>query len=288
MDIHYFPLVLRSPFRSIRLSDAASLFRFDVPRIRHLVGLKHLTIGNEGAITSMQHLPNSAWSTWWSYLRSNDPTHNVRLRWSNFVLAASSREEAVRVAFALKLLAESFSGPYVGFSANGNSIQYLVFRPWHGSQPLTLGRSETAQLRALLKAVSKFRDKARLETIIELYRYAESADVLPRSHRFLQLAIILEMLFLPKQKQELRYRFHLRMAKWFSHVFNDDIKTVATQSLRIYDLRSAIAHQGVAKISDAEMTNVKDYTRRALRRYLIDPTAFADAYLDDLCLGTWQ
>ncbi|MBI5556324.1 MAG: hypothetical protein HY885_01650 [Deltaproteobacteria bacterium] len=284
MPIHYFPLTIASTKKSIRLADSISRLRVDSARVRKLIGIREVTLSGTGLVSSISYKKNAAWNTWCIYLRGNLLSHNIRIQQTNFVLATSTQDDAILVSFAIKLMTGTLSGPYIGFSEDQNSIQFLHFRPYWGGHFLKLEQSEINCLRKLLAALLKFKEKAILTTIIELYRYAESADVSSRSLRFLQLAIILEMLFLPSQQAELSYRFQLRVAKWFNRFYKDDVRVIADKAKSIYDMRSKIAHHGQARISDNDMNCVRDFTRRALRKYVVDPSTFSDSYLNDLCL----
>lgn len=284
MATHYFPLTIASTKKSIKLTDSIFLLRFDHPRVRNLIGIQDITLEDTGHISAISYKTSSVWPRWWIHLRSHNPSHNIRNQFCNFVLATSTREEAILVAFALKLLDGTLSGPFIGFSDDGDSVQFLKHRPWWGKGFLKLENPEIRSLRKLLTALSVFTDKAKLETIIEIYRYAESADVPTASLRFLQLAMILEMLFLPGKASELNYRFQLRLAKWFHRFCKENPKTIATAAAKIYDIRSKIAHGGVAKVSDEDMNFIREITRRALRYFVIDPSKFSDSFFTSLCL----
>lgn len=273
--------------KSIRLSDSAHLIRVDNPRVRDLIGIRHIVLSDSGHINEIGYRDNAPWYIWSTYLRGHDPTHNIRVQQTNFVLSVAARQEAVLVAFAMKLLAGTLSGPYVGFSDINKSpfsIQFLNHSPYWGGSFLVLGRKEVSMLRTLLAALNNAAIRGKLETIIEMYRYAESATVPSVSLRFLELAVILEMLFLPTQDRELSYRFQLRIAKWFRRHYRKDVMTVAAQAKRIYKLRSDIAHAGIAKVNDEDMNSVRGLARMALRKFVLDRSIFTDTYLDELCL----
>jgi hypothetical protein len=206
---------------------------------------------------------------------------------NNFVLSTSTRREAEIVAFAMKLLGGTLSGPYVGFSDFAHfpsSVQFLIFNPYWGGRALVLGRQEILRLRKLLTALHGAPYNGKLETIIEKYRYAESADVPSINLRILELAVILEMLFLPTADRELAYRFQLRIAKWFKRHCGEDVVSTASKAKRIYKLRSDIAHSGTAKAGDADLEDVRLLARAALQKFVVDSSKFTDKYLDDLCL----
>jgi hypothetical protein len=100
----------------------------------------------------------------------------------------------------------------------------------------------------------------------------------------MELAVILEMLFLPTADRELSYRFQLRIAKWFNRHYRTDISSVAGTAKRIYKLRSDIAHSGAAKIGADDLADIRNLTRMALRKFVLDASSFTDRYLDELCL----
>lgn len=282
----YFPILIESTKKSIKLSDSAHFIRVDNPRVRNLIGIQHVVLSDSGHIREIGYRDDAPWYIWATYLlQGGNSPYNIRQ--NNFVLSVATRQEAVLVAFAMKLIAGTLSGPYVGFSDIKNppfSIQFLNLSPYWGGDILVLGRKEISMLRTLLVALSSPSPGAKLETIIEKYRYAESKTVPSRSLRFLELAVILEMLFLPTADKELSYRFQLRIAKWFKRHHREDILDVAAKAKRIYKLRSDIAHSGTAKISDEDMSTVRDLTRMALRKFVLDRSIFTDTYLDELCL----
>jgi len=139
-------------------------------------------------------------------------------------------------------------------------------------------------LRMLLSALNSLAADRKLDTVIEKYRYAESASGPSRALRFLELAVILEMLFLPRQSTELSYRFQLRVAKWFHRHYREDTRQVATQAKRIYTIRSDIAHKGTATISEDDMKSISRLTRMALHKFVLERRLFEDEYLSELCL----
>lgn len=284
MTVHYFPLAIESTKKQIKLTDSIHLLRFDLPHVRRLIGIQDVALSSNGSLSAISYGANTTWPMWSTYLRDNNPSHKIWVQLSNFVLATATQDQAILVAFAMKLLASSLSGPFVGFSADGKSVQFLRFRPWWGKHFLKLEHAEICLLRKLLAALLHFPDKRKLTTIVELFRYAESADVPSPSQRFLQLAIILELLFLPKKTSELSYRFQLRVAKWFHRFYKDDLREVADQAANIYRIRSTIAHEGVGRVSDHDMSCVRDLTRRALQQFVVDPMIFSDSSLNDLCL----
>lgn len=283
----YFPLTIESTRKSIKLGDSAHLIRLDHPHMRSLIGITHILLGELGHIQEIGYRDNAPWYIWTAHLRTNHPTHDIHLQLTNFALSVPDRSTAVLVAFAMKLLAGTRSGPYVGFSDIRTlpfSIVNLNICPYWGGSPLVLGLKEITVLKMLLLALSSSGQTGKLGTLIEKYRYAESAGPPSISLRFMELAVVLEMLFLPSQATELSYRFQLRVAKWFSRHFREDVGNVAAEAKRIYKLRSEIAHKGVAIVSEEAMASVRRLTRKALHKFVLNPSIFTDRYLDELCL----
>lgn len=287
MNTLYFPLVVASGRKSIKLSSSARLIRFDNRTVANLVGVRHIVLSDTGLIREIGFRDDAQWYAWAQHMYPPMRFAPFNVYKLNFVLSVATREEAVNVAFAMKLLAGTLSGPYIGFSdfrQLPSTVQFLNISPYWGGSFISLGTRDISLLRTLLAALNAHPKGGKMETIIEKYRYAESADVPSQSLRFLELAVILEMLFLPTADRELAYRFQLRVAKWFNRHYGDDIEDIATTAKRIYKLRSDIAHSGTGKISDKDLIDARHITRMALRSFVLDASIFTDKYLDELCL----
>jgi hypothetical protein len=149
-----------------------------------------------------------------------------------------------------------------------------------------LGRAEIKILRTLVEQLERSHGDKRLDMVIEKFCYAESAGVPSTALRFLELSVVLEMLFLPKKAtSEISYRFQLRVAKWFSRHYREDVRVVADHAKRIYTLRSNIAHTGIAEVTNEDMNTIRWIARMALRKSVLKSSLFDDKYLDELCLA---
>lgn len=288
MKTLYFPLTVGAKRKSIKLSDSASLIRIDVPHIKELIGVRHVELDASGYIAEISHRDEAPWYIWTRYLGRGHPIlDNILLDLTNFVLAVENRREALLVAFAMKLIAGTRSGPYIGFSdprCSPFSVVYLPFSPHRSDCFLALDSKKISLLRKLLAALNEAPGGGKLDTLIEKYCYAESAGVPSTSLRFLELAVILEMIFLPKANAELSYRFQLRVAKWFRRHQGEDVLAFVAKAKRIYTLRSHVAHSGTAKISGNDMDDIRHITRTALRAFVLDASMFEDRRLEELCL----
>jgi hypothetical protein len=115
------------------------------------------------------------------------------------------------------------------------------------------------------------------------YLYATSFG-LGNESRFLEMAIILEMLLLPKNQQELSYRFSLRMANLAAAHLGENKQDAFTTAKHIYRIRSNLVHSGHDKDVEGIFPRALDYARQLLRLYLDSRDTFMDEALDKLCL----
>lgn len=267
--------------RSLSLADSIRLIRLDCPTAKRLLGISRLSLSDDGFLKSKAYRDDASWWSYRANFRSNDPNQNFIINSANFLLAVDNRKQAESVAFAMKLIAPTRSGPYFGFSADADQFHLLSNCPYSGKGILNIDPSAHRKLKEILRLLHA-KDK-KLETIVEKFGFAVS-NGRPTRLRFFELATILEMLFLPTQSSELSYRFRLRIAKWFKRHCGADPLDYAAKAKRIYDLRCEIAHQGTAAISEEALDDVSQITRRAIMHYLRDRAVFDDGYLDRLCL----
>ena len=202
---------------------------------------------------------------------------------SNYVLHAPSRQRALEFNFSLKLADESSSSLYIGYEHAGAT--HFIHPPcYFGKDPLALTEETVALISGTLANISRSNDDRKLSLIKEKYLYAMSEQV-RREGRFVEIAIILEMLLLPQSSTELSYRFSLRLAKLASRLFSLDVQDVYRDAKRIYITRSNLVHSG----SDSDIDRVSEiainYTRRLLLQYLEDKDMFTETSLDALCLS---
>lgn len=286
MTTLYFPITIKSSRKFIKLGESISLARIDNARYKRIVGINKIVLSG-GTVVEVGYEEKAPWFIWATYLRQNHPTHDLLLFQTNFLLAVSSREQAIIVGFAMKLISGTKSGPFIGFSdkkTSGFSTHHLNCFPYWGGDLLNLERAEIKLLKVLVGKLEQSHQDKRLGVMIEKFRYAESYGLPSKSLRFLELSVILEMLFLPKKDPELSYRFRLRVAKWFSRHYGEDTRVMFDQAKKIYNIRSTIAHAGTAEVTDQDMNVIRDIARRALRKYICDRSLFQEQYLDELCL----
>ncbi len=203
---------------------------------------------------------------------------------SNYMLIAPSPERAKEFNFALKLVGPSASALYIGFKTT-TPARYFIGPPcFFGRLALPVEEREAAELVTLVQLIERARTDKKLQTMREIYMHALTRDRRKES-RFIELAIILEMLLLPSSSAELSYRFSLRLAKFMEKLRGESISDVFKLARRIYTTRSRLVHAGADNDLDDIAPVAYDYVRILLAAYLHDRQQFQEERLDELCLS---
>lgn len=203
---------------------------------------------------------------------------------SNYMLIAPSLERAKEFNFALKLVGNSASALYIGFKTTTPAKYFLGTPCYFGRSALAVEERDVAQLVKLVKLIEVARSDKKLQTIREIYMHALTRERRKES-RFIEHAIILEMLLLPAGSAELSYRFSLRLAKFMGKYAGQPASDVFKLARRIYTTRSQLVHAGADSDIDDIAPTAFDYVRILLVAYLQDQQNFHEQSLDQLCLG---
>lgn len=208
---------------------------------------------------------------------------------SNYILLTPDRERANDFNLAIKLLGNSSSSLFTGYGVSTPGKNYLPLCSYDTKlSPLKISEQEVSTLKKLVSQIYEHRISDEKFTILsDTYRHAMFHGIRPAS-RFIEFSIILEMLLLPQQNTELKYRFSLRLAKFMSKYFECSINEVFEHGKKIYDTRSNIVHSGKEKSPGALefSTNMAhEYVRQLLIKYLENKQLFDEKKLDDLCLS---
>jgi hypothetical protein len=202
---------------------------------------------------------------------------------SNYVLAASSRERAGLFNLALKLAGNSCSSLYIGYGPD-KSVRLLSPPCYFGQSALALTKKEASSLVQLVKQISDAQGDSKLTTMSDIFLHAMALS--PRKEsRFIEVAILMEMLLLPSSSQELSFRFALRLAKLMQKLFGKSPSEVFAHGKSIYTTRSNLVHTGKDRNLERIAPVAYDYARSLLSAYTADKTLFQDAALDALCIA---
>jgi hypothetical protein len=202
---------------------------------------------------------------------------------SNYVVQVPSCEKAQEVNLTFKLIAPASPSLYIGYSNDGKSGNVINPPSYFGKSALIATTDTVAELSKLLGAVMNHRGDAKFRLMTDKYLYATSFG-LRDENRFLEMAIILEMLLLPKNQQELSYRFSLRLAKLAAAHTGENIQDAFKTAKQIYVIRSNLAHSGRDSDVGRMLPRALDYVRQMLCLYLDSQDSFTQEALDNLCL----
>ncbi|MFA4919474.1 MAG: hypothetical protein WC581_09500 [Thermodesulfovibrionales bacterium] len=288
----YFPISLQSALKEAQINEHIFIKRIDDEDCQYVLGIKNVQFefDNNGCMTKTSYYPDH--EMWFKLFMPDFHDPNLRnLMRLNFVLIADSREDAIAFQQALKLLNhEIFTGVNLGFSrkSDGHTKYYIHPKLYSGRIHFKLTDTSLERLRHLIQAITNLRQDDKLSIILGKYLYALSSDGLSTAHRFLDLAIIMEMLLLPKSTQELSYKFRLRFANLFKKAAtiysNNDIHDLYSIGKTIYTTRSKIVHNGTADGLRDNLEQLKNFTQQAILLYINDRNFFHEDNLDKLCL----
>ena len=151
---------------------------------------------------------------------------------------------------------------------------------------LSLKKDELHEFQDLLTRVGHITNDPKFILLIEKYLFSVSGVQISDKNRFLELAIAMEMILLPKKSEELRFRFSLRGSKLLNMFNGQDKKEAFDLTKTIYDVRSDLAHKGISdKLSRELLLKCQEVTSLLIKKYIEDDSLFNDKKLDEICLG---
>ncbi len=222
-----FPFRLKSTLDEFVVADDLHVRRMDEASQKRLLQIGDAEYNDQGFLKSFVPLPGCL-------LRDIATPHldvNDQFCSSNYVLIVPNRERAIDFNLALKLYDTSCSSLYLGYGMDG-STHFITPPCYFGTEVLSVDENSIPELVSLTERVTKRRTDPKLGIMSEMYLYAMSRE--PRKEsRFIEIAVILEMLLLPQSSSELTYRFALRFAKLLSMRFGRE-RTQAFTLLAAY------------------------------------------------------
>ena len=268
-----------SDLAEFSISDELQIKRMseeDKKRLLHIEDIKYDKKGRLSACTASFDYINNMFNS--LHLDINDAFLS-----SNYILIVSSPEYAKEFNFALKLAGNSCSALYIGYQTDTPATYQISPPSYFQGDALTVKESDIKEISTIVKQIALSRGDIKLLTMKEIYMNALAMDRRKES-RFIEIAIILEMLLLPSQSAELAYRFSLRLAKLLSRLTGESIDEAFSHAKSIYSTRSKLVHSGKDSKLDIISPIAYDYVRILLCSYLEDKDLFTDAALDKICL----
>lgn len=287
----YFPILLKSKFKTTKINKNILIKRIDAKDCQEVLGIKDVRFefNTDGMIKKISYStnPRQSFRSYMPYFR--DPLININLSLTNFVLVVNALAEAEKFQQALKLISPySYSGISIGFGKTNfmYGVFYIEPTPYYGKEIFELGKESKRSLSKIIAKLTDLKSDRKLFMILKKYLYALSSENLPESLRFLELAIILEMLLLPNNdKETLSYKFRLRFAKLFKKYDpKSDIEELYKDGKRIYDIRSKIVHKGSDDRAKKFLDELIRYSQSAILAYIEDRSLFTESTLERICL----
>jgi len=209
--------------------------------------------------------------------------HRAFVMSSQFILEAKEIECVNWFQQALKLYRAGKTGVFYGVNQNARSIRFLHPIPYYGKEVYRLEEGDLRKVKALYETIKSTKSK-RYDLVMEKFLFALSGLSIESHHRFLELATILEMLYVPKHGTELSFRFSLRACKVLSKYQSMDEEKTYKDMRTVYDIRSGISHSGFHRDTTKYLDSLIDYTRKSIVLFLKDSSIFEDKKLDELCI----
>jgi hypothetical protein len=195
----------------------------------------------------------------------NDVVTSLRLVGAERVAAPDLLQGTVERTFGL-----GFGG---GMTSSGERARL-------GSSDIDVG--VCAQAQDVARRLTAARKIATLR--LALRRFDFASQRLRVEDRLIDAWIALEALFLPGERDELRYRVSLRMA-YFLSADAVERRTTFQQVRRSYDARSAIVHGHEPAQLNETATYTVEVLRRALLKAIEEPDSVSADRLDELIIG---
>ena len=141
--------------------------------------------------------------------------------------------------------------------------------------PITeINSSDISLFQDLFNQIS-LNENEKFNLMINKYIFATSGLSIPNENRFIDLISILEILYLPDDNTELKFRLSLRLAKVFKKEFNEDIESIYEKIRKFYNIRSDIVHKGKSKqLNKENLLDLSEITRKSILLYLNNPDYF--------------
>ncbi len=275
-----FPFRLRSDLLGFSVTSDLIVSRMDDDTKKRLLKIEKAQYRDEGRLSSFTSLPGCLFSD----VIGPEVDEIDEFCSSNYVLITPSLERAKEFNFALKLAGNSSSALYIGYKTTSPGQYFLTPPCYFGKTALDVEEDNAKLLATLVGQIECARSDKKLQTMREIYIHALAMHRRKES-RFIEIAIVLEMLLLPSSSAELSYRFSLRLAKLLNKLTGEPTNDAFKLARRIYTTRSHLVHAGRDRDLEDIGPVAYNYVRILLAAYLNDRSIFQETHLDELCLS---
>lgn len=286
MEEHYFPILLKSTRDKISLNDKVQFREIEQIERQNYFNISNVEIDENGRVIGASYHHAKAMNCWYDHAFDFINMSSIdSLKASNFFLIVPDKETAKNVIFAIKLIENTATNITIGHIWDKDNFGIkLLFYPYnHGKGIFNIDNHEV-ELMQLFSKIEKFNSKKKLSLLRDKFLNSLSME---KEHRFLELAIILEILFTEQAFKEVSYKFRFRFANLLTkklNITNSDRKDIFEFGKEKYEIRSKIVHSGHDKRVNNVIEKLEEYTRKVLIYFINEPKVFNSQELDSLCL----
>lgn len=201
----------------------------------------------------------------------------IKLFGANFLLKTATIEEATDLIFAFKLLSNNNVAIKIGFE--DDFAKYHINNPTSfGQKLLFIDKIVEKSIGNLTENIAAQKINAKIALIKEVYLFSFTENIRAAT-RFLEVAILIEMILIPEKGADVSLRFCLRFTKILNGYDNKSAEELFNISKKIYSTRSDLAHSGTSKSLAIASTYLENYGREIIKRYIQNQENFTDRNL---------
>jgi len=277
MEKIFWPLPLFSDIEAEVLNEGLVLRKIEDSELAMFFGVKYRELNSSGLIERISPCRGG-------YFPIDNETGDLmtlhilndseRLFSSNYVVETVSRDEAESFNKTLKLMFLGGSGLFVGFQKGKRSLVFLYPNPYFTYPKANKFQNFNIEAVSIFKEIyslieNKSIDK-KFNLIMEKYLNSISGTHLRVENRFLELMIILEMLYLPENHPQLQcFNLSRRVMDVFSKDLSGGVLLNEDEIRKLYKIRCDLVHDGFSKyLDESYFLLLLDIVRNSILIYL--------------------
>jgi hypothetical protein len=247
---YYYPLPINAKFNALALSDSGRLRKITDGELEKFFGIKNREMDQKFRLTSVGNAGGGILPV--NFLADSIVWGTSGLFSSNYVFETEAESEVVQFNQAIKLCFPGKSGLHIGFNMSAPLLRLLWPSPYLNVLEYSkiTDRKDCHLLKDCFNRIKGIPGDNKLSLLFDLYLNALSGGRERLESKYLGLMTILELLYLPDGKTELKLRLSLRLA-WILSLYNkanrQQVFDLMNSKNGLYSIRSDIAHTGKSK-----------------------------------------
>lgn len=286
---YFYPLTIVSDLSSLSFNKSLVLRRITNSEIKTFFGIKNRKLSENYSLESCNTIRGG------NYPLGDVANHIIAntnsVFSSNYVLISQNGKlDAELFNYALKLLFPGRSGVYIGFNSKSPGIELIHPNPYFKTLKLSsLSKNNEMELKNLFLRIQDLSYDDLFKLLLDLYLNSISGNTIRNETRFVDLMTALEILYVGVDKDELKYRLSIRIAKTFSKHYKeaskDTFNIFNNNKNGLYKIRSEIVHTGKSKsFTNKTLETLIEFVRKSLLLYVEDPEIYKPENLNILVL----